>query len=110
MIPMYHIGGSGHLPTPGGCATGAADSLRWGSGRPRGLEPTGSGLGHTVLPLGAGRECQAVARAIRKSEVAVLASGHAVEQIRRRPVDPLGEEAVRERAQDLERELVHDMG
>src|SRR6266404_2072614 len=48
--------------------------------------------------------------AVRDAEVAVLAARHLDEEVRRRPVDELHQEAVGERAGDVERQLVHDVG
>src|ERR1700694_2932392 len=53
------------------------------------------------------RERHAMAGALRDLEVAVLAWRHFLEQVGRRPVDELDEKAVGERADDVQRELVH---
>src|SRR5438105_7671481 len=60
-----------------------------------------------VLLDSAFREGHAVAGALRDLEVAVLAWRHFLEQVGRRPVDELDEKAVGERADDVQRQLVH---
>src|SRR5262249_15623211 len=78
--------------------------------RSRRARPRGRSA-ETVLPLGVRREGYAVARSIGDPDQAVgrIGSRHVEEQVGRHPVHELDEEAVRERAGDVDRELVDDV-
>src|SRR3989442_12311281 len=90
------------------------DGLLWTWGPASGGPQTPLGLLVGILRLilfhRVRSQREAVARPIRDPELAILALRHAVEEVGRRPVDPLGEEAVAQRAEDLQRQLVDDMG
>src|SRR5581483_10215210 len=92
----------GSAVVPGGGRSGAP-----GKGRPA----TGGGSPAGVLPLGAGRERDPVARPLRDPDQAVggVRARHVDEEVGRGPVHVLDEEPVRQGAGDVERELVHDV-
>src|SRR5581483_3779723 len=100
----------GRSGAPGGARPGAPGGARPGApgkGRPA----TGGGSPAGVLPLGAGRERDPVARPLRDPDQAVggVRARHVDEEVGRGPVHVLDEEPVRQGAGDVERELVHDV-
>lgn len=82
---------TGGLAPPPGLVAGSNSSPRYcrlgGQGTsPRSIE--------AIFPLGTGSQRHAVARPLRDDEATVLVARHLDEQVRRHPVDELGQEAV----------------
>jgi len=100
VTPSTTVGIRSPTKPPGAVARRREDGARARSIRHR--SPVGKGVSTSPIFLDrAAGERNAVARTVRDSEVTILTRRQSFEEIRRRPVDELDQEAVRERADDV---------
>ena len=84
---------------------GVGAGPRWEASRAGGSIPTFRSrlaLSGPILPFGAGGQRHPVAWTLRNAEVTLLAARHVGEEVGRRPVDELDEEAIAERADHVD--------